>query len=109
MGLRFRKSVKLMPGIRVNFGKNGTSYSIGPRGANINLSKKGVYGNASIRGTGLSYRARLDGGTREVVEKEPFFKVFFGAIWTLFVAALKLIFILLIFMAILAAVISVSK
>ena len=105
-----------MPGIRVNFGKNGTSYSIGPRGANINLSKKGVYGNkkgvygnASIRGTGLSYRARLDGGTREVVEKEPFFKVFFGAIWTLFVAALKLIFILLIFMAILAAVISVSK
>ena len=69
--------MKLMPGIRVNFGKNGTSYSIGPRGANINLSKKGVYGNASIRGTGLSYRARLDGGTREVVEKEPFFKVFF--------------------------------
>ena len=109
MGFRFRKSMKLMPGVRVNFGKKGASYTIGPRGASINLSKKGIYCNASIKGTGLSYRARLDGGAREVAEKESFFKVFFGAIWAWFIAALKLAFMLFIFMAVLAAIISMSK
>ncbi len=41
MGLRFRKSVKIAPGIRVNFGKKGSSLSIGGRGATVNISKKG--------------------------------------------------------------------
>lgn len=35
MGLRFRKSFKLAPGIRMNVGTGGTSWSLGPRGASI--------------------------------------------------------------------------
>lgn len=55
MGLRFRKSVKIAPGIRVNFGKKGSSLSIGGRGATVNLSKKGTRTTIGIPGTGLSY------------------------------------------------------
>jgi len=60
MGFRFRKSFKIAPGFRVNIGKRGiTSFTIGKRGANLNISKKGVYSNIGIKGTGLSYRAKL--------------------------------------------------
>ena len=30
MGFRFRRSIKILPGIRLNFGKRGVSTSIGP-------------------------------------------------------------------------------
>lgn len=54
MKIRFRKSVKIAPGIRVNFSKSGVSTSIGPRGAKINLSKQGARVITGIPGTGLS-------------------------------------------------------
>lgn len=60
MALRFRKSVKLFPGVRVNFGMRGASLNVGPRGASVSISNRGTYGNVSIPGTGLSFRSRLD-------------------------------------------------
>lgn len=60
MSLRFRKSIKLAPGIRMNLGSGGVSWSLGPRGASIGIGKRGTYLNAGIPGTGLSYRTRLD-------------------------------------------------
>lgn len=60
MAWRFRKSVKIIPGVRLNFSSKGVSTSIGVRGAGVNFSSRGVYGYASIPGTGLSYRERLD-------------------------------------------------
>lgn len=54
MKIRFRKSVKIAPGIRVNFSKSGVSTSIGPRGAKVNLSKRGTRVTTGIPGTGLS-------------------------------------------------------
>lgn len=59
MGLRFRKSVKLAPGIRLNFSKSGVSTTIGPRGASVNIGKKGTYLNAGIPGTGLYMREKI--------------------------------------------------
>lgn len=62
MGWLFRKSFKILPGVRVNFGKRGlTSTSIGPRGLKLNIGKLGTFLTSSIRGTGLSYRAKLSG------------------------------------------------
>lgn len=61
MALRFRRSVKIVPGVRVNFGKRGVSVSAGVRGATITAGKHGVYGNAGIPGTGLSFRSKLGG------------------------------------------------
>lgn len=62
MGIFFRKSVKIAPGVRLNFGKRGTSVSIGPRGAKVNFSKRGTYLSTSIPGTGIYMREKISGG-----------------------------------------------
>lgn len=60
MALRFRKSIKIMPGVRLNLSKSGVSTTLGGRGASVNVGKRGVYANAGLSGTGLSMRQRLD-------------------------------------------------
>ncbi len=64
MGLRFRRSIKLAPGIRMNLSGSGVSWSLGPRGATIGIGKRGTYLSAGIPGTGLYARERIDGGQR---------------------------------------------
>ncbi len=61
MALRFRKSFKLAPGIRMNLSASGTSWSVGPRGATVGIGKRGTYLNTGIPGTGLSARQRIGG------------------------------------------------
>jgi hypothetical protein len=57
MGFRFRKSIKLLPGFRLNVGKKGiNSVSVGGRGATTNIGKRGTHTTYSIPGTGISYR-----------------------------------------------------
>jgi Protein of unknown function (DUF4236) len=41
MGLRYRKSLKLAPGVRLNFAKRATSLAIDGKGLTLNL-KKGI-------------------------------------------------------------------
>ncbi len=60
MGLRFRKSFKIAPGVRLNLSKSGTSWSLGKRGATLNLGKRSR-ATIGIPGTGLSYTAPLSG------------------------------------------------
>lgn len=68
MGFRFRKSVKILPGVKVNISKKGvSSVSVGKRGANVNIGKNGTHANIGLKGTGLSYRAKIADG---VTEKE---------------------------------------
>ena len=56
MGFRFRKSVKILPGVRVNLtGKGISSVSVGAKGARVNLGKKRNTVTTSLPGTGLSY------------------------------------------------------
>jgi hypothetical protein len=52
---RFRRSVKILPGVRWNFGKKSTSLSIGGRGANYTVGTSGSRTTVGIPGTGLSY------------------------------------------------------
>jgi hypothetical protein len=59
MGFRFRKTIKLFPGVRLNFSKSGVSTSIGGPGATINISKRGTRGAVGIPGTGFSYSENL--------------------------------------------------
>ena len=61
MALRFRKSVRIAPGVRMNIGKRGVS-SISAGG--FNFGKRGVYRNISIPGTGISYRAKVVGRSK---------------------------------------------
>lgn len=53
--MRFRKSVKIMPGVRLNLSKSGVSASIGGRGATVNISTRGLRSTLSVPGTGLSW------------------------------------------------------
>ncbi|MBU8546134.1 MULTISPECIES: DUF4236 domain-containing protein [Roseomonadaceae] len=58
MGWRFRKSVKILPGVRMNIGSKGiTSWSFGGRGVRVNVGKRGTSTTYSLFGTGLSYRS----------------------------------------------------
>lgn len=55
MGFRFRKSVKVFPGVKLNISKSGISTSVGRRGATVNFSKRGTRATVGIPGTGISY------------------------------------------------------
>jgi hypothetical protein len=60
MGFRFRKSIKLAPGIRLNLSKSGISTSLGPRGATVNVGgKRSPRVTVGVPGTGLSYSQRI--------------------------------------------------
>lgn len=59
MAFRFRRTVSIFPGVRINLGKRGISVSAGVRGANVTLGRNGLYGNVGIPGSGMSYRKRL--------------------------------------------------
>lgn len=63
MGIRFRRSVKVCKGVRVNFSKTGVSYTVGAKGASMNFGRNGTYLNTGIPGTGIFARERIDGGS----------------------------------------------
>ena len=56
MGLRFRKSISLGKGVRLNFGKTGASISVGGKGYRKTINTKGqVTTSVGIPGTGIYY------------------------------------------------------
>ena len=59
MGFRFRKSIKIAPGLKVNLGLKGVSLSIGGKGTTVNVGKNGVRGTLGIPGTGISYSENI--------------------------------------------------
>jgi hypothetical protein len=63
MSLRFRRSVKLFPGVRVNLGLHGAGLSVGPRGLHVGVNRRGMYTSAGIPGTGIYavHHIRTDG------------------------------------------------
>lgn len=56
MGFRYRKSINLGGGFRVNISKSGIGYSWGVKGARITKTSRGTTRHTlSIPGTGISY------------------------------------------------------
>lgn len=56
MGFRFRKSIKIAPGVRINISKKGlSSLSVGRPGATVNINRKGTRTTVGIPGSGLSH------------------------------------------------------
>jgi hypothetical protein len=63
MGWRFRRSVKILPGVKLNSGKKGfTSATIGGKFAKTNVSKRSTFNTYSLPGTGISSRTELTRG-----------------------------------------------
>lgn len=62
MGFRYRKSIQIVPGVRMNISKSGIGYSAGVRGARISRSPSGrVTRTLSLPGTGISHVQTLSG------------------------------------------------
>jgi hypothetical protein len=60
MALRFRRRVKLLPGVHVNISRSGISTSVGVRGGSLTFGKRGTYLNAGLPGTGISWRGPVN-------------------------------------------------
>lgn len=58
MSWLFRRSVRLFPGVRLNFSRSGITTTVGPRGARVTLGGKRTRVTTGIPGTGL-YSTRL--------------------------------------------------
>ena len=66
MGLRFRRTLKIAPGLRLNFNKNSVGLSIGPRGAKYTINSSGRRtASVGIPGSGLYYTESVGGGKSE--------------------------------------------
>lgn len=68
MSIRFRKRIKVFPGVTFNFSKSGMSTTIGAKGASVNIGRNGVYGNMGIPGTGIYMREKLSGKRKKTIE-----------------------------------------
>ena len=60
MGLRFRKSISLGKGARINLNKDSVGLSFGTRGARVSVNSKGrKTATVGLPGTGLSYTKNI--------------------------------------------------
>lgn len=59
MAWSFRKRIKIAPGVHMNVGKNGPSFSVGGKGMSVTYGKNGTYLNSNIPGTGLRNRQKI--------------------------------------------------
>ena len=81
MGLKFRKSIKIAPGVRMNFGKKGVGMSFGGKGARYSISSTGRRTTTvGIPGTGLSYSHSSGGGKKAATGRKGH-----GFWWWLFI------------------------
>lgn len=67
MGFSFRKRLKVMKGLYLNFSKNGISTSVGGPGATLNFGKNGTRVTTSIPGTGIRYSKNLSNNRKDIV------------------------------------------
>ena len=59
MSFRFRRTLSILPGIRLNLGTSGASLSVGPQGAKITVGPKGVRATAGVPGTGMFFSQQI--------------------------------------------------
>ena len=71
MGLRFRKTIKIAPGVKLNIGKESAGISIGGKFAGISFnSKSGARVRVSAPGTGLSYSTKIGSTSKNDKKKK---------------------------------------
>lgn len=89
MGLRFRKSIKILPGVKLNLGKKSAGVSVGTTGARYSVNSSGrKTSTVGVPGTGLSY-SKSSGGKKSDKGSNTVLP------WRLIIAVAVLIFILI--------------
>ena len=65
MGLRFRRTLKIAPGVRLNFNKNSMGVTLGPRGMHYTVNTSGRHTvTTGIPGSGIYYTESSGGGRK---------------------------------------------
>jgi hypothetical protein len=67
MKFKFRKSKKLLPGLKVNVTNKGISANIGGKRTNLGVGKRGTFLNTSIPKTGISGRQKMGSGCSTII------------------------------------------
>jgi hypothetical protein len=71
MPFRFRTSIRIAPGVRLNFSRSGVSTTLGGRGLSVNLGRGGTRLTTGIPGSGVSYTTRAGGTGRGAAAAPP--------------------------------------
>lgn len=66
MAIRFRKTIKLAPGLKLNIGKKSASVRMGGKNLGYTVGTKGRTTSASIPGTGLGVTSRTNTGGADI-------------------------------------------
>jgi hypothetical protein len=96
MGFRYRKAIKIAPGVKLNLNAHSVSLTGGVPGAHVTLNSKG-YRTTSVSapGTGLSYRTTKrvarPTGAAPVSAAGVFLVVFAIGVWAAIAAGLMLL------------------
>lgn len=70
MGLRFRKSFNILPGVKVNLNKKSAGVTLGTKGVHYTVNTSGKRtASVSLPGTGLSYSTSSGGGKKGAKKK----------------------------------------
>src|ERR1700680_1876731 len=97
MSFRLRRSLKILPGVRLKVGKRGVSTSIGGRGAHVTFGKSGTRTTVGVPGTGLSYthleKPRQSGGGESPAPQVPVGRAWRGWLWILVFVALVVLWV----------------
>lgn len=72
---RFRRSIKIAPGIKINLNKKSTSLTIGRRGVHTTINGSGVRNTIGLPGSGLSYTSYQKFDSNSVSKGIPYTRV----------------------------------
>ncbi len=70
MPLRFRRTIKIAPGVKLNLSKGGVSTTVGTKNIKFNFGKRGVKRTIAIPGTGIQEVDYIDKKSNTEKEKE---------------------------------------
>jgi len=72
MGLRFHKSFKILPGVKLNINKKSVGVTLGTKGAHYTINSSGKRtASVSLPGTGLSYSTSTSGKSKDKEKTDP--------------------------------------
>lgn len=72
---RFRRSIKIAPGIKINLNKKSTSLTIGRRGIHTTINGSGVRNTIGLPGSGLSYTSYQKFNESSIANGIPYTRV----------------------------------
>lgn len=84
MGFRFRRQLRLLPGLHLNLSRSGVSATVGVPGMRVTLGRRPAL-NVGLPGTGISYRESLGSAPPVPPAVAPGQSVHFHWVWVVLI------------------------